>query len=401
MKKVITLLMAGIFAGLCFGATPQITNVKAQPRYPWNGKVDITFEVAGDVMAGNTNQFSLTVTDRVTGSNCVAVASAVTGDMGITAGAHQVIWDMRAQGLMFRPSDMMFNVSYTEPRPNYLKYCVIDLSAGASATNYPVTYTDSPPGSGFNTDEYKTTKLVLRRIEPGTFMMCGAYNVTLTNAFYCGIFEVTQRQYELVMDKKPSYFGDASHYAMRPVEQVSYNVILGSSSSASWTSSSVDDASSFLGKLREKTGIDEFDLPTEAQWEYACRAGKTGKYTNGGDSEDDLKQAGRYWDNGGSGYNSPNPAPQYGTAVVGSYQPNAWGLYDMNGNVWEWCLDWYGRLSSGVTDPKGSPSGSFRVIRGGSWSHYAVYCTLSYRDYFNPAYRSNSIGFRLARTLFE
>ena len=110
-------------------------------------------------------------------------------------------------------------------------YCVIDLSGGSSASSYPVSYVpdvSAVPGGTFNTDEYKTTKLVLRRIEPGKFMMCGKYNVTLTKPYYIGVFEVTQKQYQLVMGNNPSEFkGD-----MRPVEKVSYNDIRGSSDGA-------------------------------------------------------------------------------------------------------------------------------------------------------------------------
>ena len=283
-------------------------------------------------------------------------------------------------------------------------YCVIDLSPGANASSYPVTYMDTPPSGGFNTDEYKTTKLVLRRIEPGSFMMCDEYDVTLTKPFYCGIFEVTQRQYELVTGNRPSYFMNTSYYATRPVEKVSYNMIRGSASVANWPSSSAVDADSFMGKLRSRTGIDGFDLPTEAQWEYACRAGTTSKYNNGGDSEDNLKLLGRYWDNGGSVYSegySEGCTTQYGTAAVGSYLPNAWGLYDMHGNVWEWCLDWYGSRSSGVTDPQGPSSGSCRVPRGGGSSNRADYCTSSSWGSQFPSHVGNSFGFRLVRTLEE
>ena len=154
-----------------------------------------------------------------------------------------------------------------------------------------------------------------------------------------------------------------------------------------------------MGKIQARTGLN-FDLPTEAQWEYACRAGMTSNYNNGGSNESDLAQLGRYWDNGGSGY-SQSCTIANGTAKVGAYQLNAWGLYDMHGNVWEWCLDWFGELSGDVTDPVGSSSGSCRVARGGGWGNYATYCTSSYRSDGNPAYKYkyDGSGFRLVRTL--
>ncbi len=401
-----------------FAATPQITNVKAQQRYPWNGKVDVTFEVVGDVTAGNANHFSLSATDRVTGSNYVAVASALTGDIGTAEGTHHVIWDMSAQGFTFKSSDVVFKVSYTASQSDSPLYCVIDLSAGANASSYPVTYMDAPPSGGFNTDEYKTTKLVLRRIDPGAFKMgigeygdydddLGyiGYDVTLTRTFYMGIFEVTQRQYELVMGEWPSYFSNSSYYASRPVENVSYNMIRGETSGADWPASSAVDASSFMGKLRSRTGIDGFDLPTEAQWEYACRAGTTNHYNSGKNYVEDyqdsaMDEVGRYWCNGGEeGDDRQSASTAAGTAKAGSYRPNAWGLYDMHGNVWEWCLDWDGELSNGMTEPKGASDGWGRMLRGGSWRNIACECTSSYRLSNDSSSYDNNIGFRLTRTM--
>ena len=228
-------------------------------------------------------------------------------------------------------------------------------------------------------DEYKTTKLVMKRIEAGTFQMQNSQNVTLTKPFYMGLFEVTQKQYQLVTGSNPSRFsGDKL-----PVERVSYNAIRGSSNGANWPASNAVDSSSFLGKLRARTGLD-FDLPTEAQWEYACRAGTTTTYSYGNSA------------NGNYMWYGDNSSSQ--THEVGTKLPNPWGLYDMHGNVLEWCLDWYGTLSYG-TDPKGSSSGSHRVIRGGSWSILASICASSDRSSSDPLSESNNVGFRLSRAL--
>ena len=299
------------------------------------------------------------------------------------------------------------NVS-AAPRGGAL-YCVIDLSAGPDADTYPVSYLPAEPKGGW-TDEYKTSKLVLRRIEPGKFKMCGEYDVTLTKPFYIGVFEVTQRQYLLVTGGNRSAFkGDT-----RPVERVSYDMIRGKDEGAKWPASSAVDSSSFMGKLRARTGIDGFDLPTEAQWEYACRAGMTNAYNNGGGSEGDLKKLGRFTLNQKArGYreskadfarHEPDVKGGYAAyhTVVGSYQPNAWGLYDMHGNVWEFCLDWRADLSGGATDPVGPSSGekSRRIRRGGGWADCAIHCASSSRYDVPPSEAAgNSFGFRLARTL--
>ncbi len=284
-------------------------------------------------------------------------------------------------------------------------YCVIDLSAGPNASKYPVSYLAAEPKGGW-TDEYKTTKLVLRRIEPGKFKMGGEYEVTLTKPFYCGVFEVTQKQYELVTGGNPSERKGET----RPVEKVSWNAIRGDSATYNWPSSVNVDSSTFIGKIQARTGL-KFDLPTEAQWEYACRAGTTSKYNSGGDTEADLRKLGRFLFNqaertgkeSDAAFAKHEPDGKGGCSechtVVGSYLPNAWGFCDMHGNVWEWCLDWHSDLSSGVTESVGPSSGSRRVLRGGSWNSGADGCTSSYRSNNLPSGKGYSIGFRLARTL--
>ena len=140
-----------------------------------------------------------------------------------------------------------------------------------------------------------------------------------------------------------------------------------------------DDCQGFMAKLQEKTGR-KFVLPTEAQWEYACRAGTTGDYAGNLDA--------MAWYNQNSGGT---------THPVGQKQPNAWGLYDMHGNVWEWCRDWYGNYPGGsVTDPTGPPQGSLRVIRGGCWGFVAGYCRSAFRGRIDPGIRYVDLGFRLA-----
>ena len=267
------------------------------------------------------------------------------------------------------------------------RYLVVDLSAGTGAKAFPISYLPDIPAGGW-TDEYKMTKLVLRRIEPGTFVMGGQYQTTLTKPFYIGIFEVTQKQYELVMGVNPSKFTGGK----RPVENVSYSMVRGTTIGSNWPTSSAVDSDSLVGKLRTRTHLD-FDLPTEAQWEYACRAGTTSKYYYG-----DSANGNYMW------YDS-NSSSQ--THEVGTTQPNGWGLYDMHGNVWEWCLDWYGTLSDGI-DPKGAFQDEhsvepYRVVRGGSWFFQAYRCASSYRGRYTPsdARNHNDSGIRLVIVLNE
>jgi formylglycine-generating enzyme required for sulfatase activity len=288
-------------------------------------------------------------------------------------------------------------------------YLVVDLSRLNKANTYPVTFLADVPKGGWP-DEYKTDKLVLRKTERGTFVMGspegelgrdGAetrHEVKLKQAFYIGVFEVSQKQWERVMGDWPSNFNNPKYREARPVEKVSYTDIRGSSDGSGWPASSSVDTNSFMGRLRVRTGK-AFDLPTEAQWEYACRAGATtalnsGKNLTSAESCPNLADVARY--KGNAGELTPNGDTREGTAKVGRYLPNAWGLYDFHGNVWEWCLDWRGNYSGAERDPKGSSAGAHRVFRGGGWYSCSGSCRSAYRGGYDPGNRSYDIGFRVA-----
>ena len=213
------------------------------------------------------------------------------------------------------------------------------------------------------------------KVEAGTFMMGATsemeipffwekpvHQVTLTNDYYMGKYEVTQSLWQAVMGSNPSYFkGDNL-----PVEQVRWN-----------------DCQEFISKLNDLTGR-KFRLPTEAEWEYAARGGKKSRsYQYSGSSNiSDVA-----WYDGNSGSK---------THPVGMKQANELGIYDMGGNVYEWCQDWYGSyVSSSQTNPTGAVSGSFRVYRGGSWYINAWGCRSSYRSYGTPDIRNYNLGLRL------
>jgi len=230
-------------------------------------------------------------------------------------------------------------------------------------------------------------KLVL--IPKGTFMM-GApesekgryenetqHEVTISKDYYLGVYEVTQAQYEKVIGRNPSHFqgeGIEGSNSNHPVEEVSW-----------W------DAVEFCKKLsdlpEEKKAGRVYHLPTEAEWEYACRAGSKTAYSFGESS----KSLGDYAWFGDNSNDQTHP--------IGKKKSNAWGLYDMHGNVWEWCSDWYGEYPNGaVSDPVGPRprKGSHRVIRGGSWCHEAAYCRSAYRYRYVPQDRDDLFGFRVA-----
>jgi sulfatase modifying factor 1 len=234
--------------------------------------------------------------------------------------------------------------------------------------------------------------LVMLPIEPGSFMMGSPsiekereddetqHQVTLTRAFWMSKTEVTQSQYESIMGNNPSNFKGANN----PVEMISW-----------------DDANKFCQTLtaRERSAgplpaNEEYRLPTEAEWEYCCRAGTTTVFHYG----DSLSSNQANFDGDFPYGGASEGIARDKTIAVASFKPNAWGLYDMPGNIYEWCSDWYGNYPSGAqTDPTGPQSGSSRVSRGGSWSNFARSCRSAYRSEITPSNRNRSIGFRLVR----
>ncbi|MDR0313633.1 MAG: formylglycine-generating enzyme family protein [Treponema sp.] len=270
-----------------------------------------------------------------------------------------------------------------------------------------------PAKKGKGNDHFSIIEQV--RIPAGTFTMGsptsepdrGSYEtqhqVTLTKGFYMGRYQVTQDQYRAVMGSNPSSFSSSpaagETQGRRPVEMVSWY-----------------DAIEFCNKLSEMEGltpvytitgrtpatgypitnatvtpkwnVNGYRLPTEAQWEYACRAGTTTAYNLGGTWNDNWG----WVDTNSNGM----------THEVGKKTPNAYGLYDMHGNVYEWCWDWYdanygGAAGESATDPVGAASGSYRVFRGGYCFNSAQFARSAFRYYINPYFRDYYFGFRILR----
>lgn len=261
---------------------------------------------------------------------------------------------------------------------------VLVFLASCGGKNFPAS---GKIGDGKSIDIGGGEMLTFRYVPSGRFTMGSPKSevgrsdnedqvaVELTSHYWMGETEVTQGQWQAVMGGNPSYFKGSRDL---PVEQVSWK-----------------DAQEFLAKLNAKELLPagwKWVLPTEAQWERACWGGTTTVFAFGDRlSSMEANFDGKY----------PYGCAAKGvylekTAVVKSYRSNAYGLYDMHGNVWEWCADWYGEVLPGGKDPTGPTTGSDRVIRGGCWRNSSANCRSANRDRFTPGDRICFLGFRLA-----
>jgi formylglycine-generating enzyme required for sulfatase activity len=282
-------------------------------------------------------------------------------------------------------------------------------------------------------------QLTMNRIPAGTYMMGSPagepgrwraegpqHSVTLTRGFYMGKYAVTQEQYEAVMGVNPSFFNGRAFrepaagevQAKRPVETVRWfdaivfcnrlsilegrtpvYSINGNTNPANWgevPDSRTHENFAAWNAVVMNINANGYRLPTEAEWEYACRAGTTTAFNCGTATPDSIDGYATIVDAlGWFAGNSGNKTHQVGLKL-----PNAFGLYDMHGNVWEWCWDWFSAsayTSAARTNPTGPEAGSFRVLRGGSWSSAAEFLRSALRNFYNPSNRFYSLGFRVVR----
>ena len=377
IKRMI-LPLAVAFAATAGAAT--IDHVCVRQMWPWNEKVRIDYTLSGT--AGESVDVAVTIRDAQ-GGTLAPLGSSFSGDLNeVAPGEHVIWWNPAASGLEIGNTQLTFTLA---AEVDSQRYCVIDIS---QENAYSVSYLAAKPAGGW-TDEYKTTKIVFRHVKPGTFVMgtpedengrctessgnivfdMAQHKVTITKDYWLGIFPITLKQATIV---NGSEYGKTSTYAANqkdasPAVKLSATDLMGwpDNSNTSWFASPVPLEGSWLYKLNAGITAGQipdgthFSLPTDAQWEYACRAGTTTAYGNGTDSI------------AGIGPATPATKPMY---PVGGYSPNAWGFYDMHSCVWQWTIEIYSGYSKGntaaATDPYYAPSLSayWLALRGGTYS---------------------------------
>ena len=334
MIKLVFFLLLSVFTAVCsFGQT--VSNVDA---YQEGKNIIITYDTD---KAGSVGDVYCSTDGGRTWSKPL---KQVTGDVNkqVPAGSHRIVWDVLSDREKLAGANICFKVV-----ANYsARFTVNGVSfemVGVEGGTFRMGATSEQEGEA-NSNEKPV------------------HSVTLSS-YYIGKTEVTQALWQAVMGSNPSYFKGAD----LPVESVSWG-----------------DCQEFIRKLNTMTG-QNFRLPTEAEWEFACRGGNNSRgYKYSGSNN--LGSVAWYDDNSGNKTHS-----------VATKSPNELGIYDMSGNVWEWCSDWYGDYSSDAqTNPKGPVSGSDRVCRGGSWYFIVRYCRSSNRLNGNSTNRYNYLGLRLA-----
>ena len=437
MKRSILLSCAALSTALAVSAVqvPEVSNVEmSQVASTRTVTITYTLDAPAVVTVDIQTNSEDGVWASIGGQNFWNMSGDVWG-LVPDAGDHAITWQPEVSWPDHRIPDGGARAVVTawalDDPPDYM---VVDLSATVSTNFYPTM--ECLPGGLLENDAYRLTSLVMRKIPARdvTFTMGStvelgrypndetAFSVKMSENYYIGVFPVTQSQFFLIAGYNGSGFSYPASKGKRPVEKVSWNEIRCAKNSTTYAGGSWPDKpykDSVIDKLRVKTGID-FDLPSECQWEYACRSGYGDGYWNNGaahtNSTEDLNLPGRYIRNGGY-YHNPDGSytkPSDGdsvtesnaTAIVGSYAPNRWGIYDMHGNIAEWCLDWF---EADITKFGGAPNidrasplktlsgadGSKRVNRGGNWNATPRTCRSAFRGSYEPNVRMSTFSFRV------
>ena len=360
-----------------------VTDVTARQRWPWNNLVDVDFTVNGD--AGDA--YAIDISASAAGGEKKLCATTYLSEPIAQSGVRtRIVWDLGADYPNFKADDLRVTVTATPFTSTTPVYLVVDISGGTSATSWPVRYTTTAPThtAGVN-DPCKTTELWLKRVKAGTntdgsgngggyVSSTGAYyaehTYVLTKDYYLGLFSLTQAQCMNIYGSYQSSFSNETCRATRPVDSIAPVTLR----NPYFNSSNPDAALTgcLMKNLRDRTGL-KFDLPTEWQWSYACKAGgSASRYT--GASASTIRCNSNSKPNSEYEWYSVQGmwSADYGTSYVDAYDPNAWGFYGMLGNVWECCINVSQTITKGetYTDPIGnSGDGRSRSRRGGAWNN--------------------------------
>lgn len=439
-----------------------VEKVVVRQQWPWNAKVNIDYRLTET--DGKTYDIDVTMKD---GDEMLTIPStSLSGDRySVGAGEHRIVWDPAKTDYVSRRELANLTVTLTATDVSERTYLIVDMSEGAvngqTPKTWPVSYSATVIGTdGRWDDEYKRTKMVFRRIEPGTFTMgCSStepdtwsqknktgsetqHQVTFTKPFYIGVFEVTAQQfYQIKAYYSNGAYGKSSATGNRPSTNCSYEFLRGSvANGIDWPTTGHDvyeipsvttfynynheeaNKISLIGWFRRHIADAGLlvDLPTEAMWEYCCRAGSTHTFHDGTDlvsgQVKDVDPDGSDWtantgiysiarlrknslkydETAGTWSDPKDDGDMYGPGPVGSKTPNAWGLYDMHGSVNEWVLDWFkAEALADATDPVGITTGTQRGYRGG-YGSYPSDSRAAFRGAAKTTESSTTFGYRFA-----
>jgi len=414
------MFLAGCLALTAIAEDPVITGVVARQRWPWDRRVNIDYTLSCHA----TQRVDIAVSAQDGSVPLLLPMDSLTGDLyGVGPGARRIVWDP-LKSAYTNALLTKFSVTLIPATPPL--YMIIDLkrkpgeagqveylyAADAATNKYGSWEYDSVTNAGevipsvvwtgvTNDALYKTKtdRLVLRRVPAGSYGMGDNTNiaVNLTKSMYAAVFQLTAAQWNLIM-----YNSSATDTKPRGV---SYNELRGATNDVpaiDWPrTGALVGTNSIVARVRAKTGFSGFDLPTDPQWEYLCRAGTTTAFNDG---NSDAKISGSEENNNGNTNKYLNALGWYAynsgstRYPVGAKRPNAWGLYDMHGNTWEYCLNYYSSNPAvfGGTDPVEPVTGEKRVLRGGHCDSPAWQCRSAHRSLIVP---TGGYGCRFVITL--